>query len=190
MSDPIPSRAWALSRLHSVSLLVPPPDRLAPVRVSVFLRAPLSFTHVSLFPPPVARVINPCGPSAVVCVVIMSSILVGHPSRESPPTPSRGGSSAELPALPPLSGASAPSRTVPPPGSSGGSVLRRPRGEGFVPPAAPSLPPFHKHRGPRGPPGRWNFVPPRRGPRCLEGASGYVIMSRRLLPTTDPRYRE
>ena len=115
MSDPIPSRALALCPHHSVSLLAPLPERPVLVRVSIFLRAPLSFTHVSLFPLPSVRVINPCDPSAVVRVVIMSSLPVGHPSRESQPTTSRGGSSVELPALPPLSGAYEPSRTVPPP---------------------------------------------------------------------------
>ena len=172
MSDRIPSRALALSPHHSVSLLVPPPDRLAPVRVSVFFRAPLSFTNVSLLPPPGARVLNPCDPSAVGRVVIMSSLPGGRPSRESPPTPSRGGSSVELPALPPLSGASEPSRTVPPPVSSGGPVARPPRVEGFVPPAVPSLPPIQKSRGPSGSTGAVKFRPASSGPAPPGGGVG------------------
>ena len=126
MSDPIPSRALALSTHHLVSLLVPPPDRLALVCVSVFLRVPLSFTHFSLFQPPGGRVLNPCDPSAVGRVVIMSSLPVGRPFCEPPPTPSRRGSSIELPALPPLSGASETSRTVPP-GLEGRRAVENPR---------------------------------------------------------------
>ena len=85
MSGPIPSRALALSPHHSVSLLVPPPVRLAPARESVFLRAPLSVTHVSLFPPPGARVLNPCDPSAVgrvsSCLHFPWGVLLVSPRR-------------------------------------------------------------------------------------------------------------
>ena len=172
MSDPIPSRALALSPHHSVSLLAPLPERPVLVRVSIFLRAPLSFARVSFFTLSGARALNLCDPSVVGRVVFMSSLPAVRPSRASPPTPSRGGSSVELPALPPPPGASEPSRTVTPPISSGGPVAPPPRVEGFVPPAAPSLPPFQKSRGPSGSIGAVDFRPASLGPAPPGGGSG------------------
>ena len=172
MSDPIPSRVLAFSPRFPVSPLVPPPDCLAPVCVSVLLRAPLSFTHSSLFLHVSARVIHPCHPFAVGRLVLMSSLPVVRPSPDSPSTPSRGGSSVGPLALPPLSGTAAPSRTVNPLVSSGGSVARPSRVEGFVRPAAPALPPLQKSRDPSGSTGAVEFRPASSGSALPRGGDG------------------
>ena len=186
MSDPIPSRALALSPHQSVSLLAPLPERPVLVGVSIFFRAPLSFARFSLFTLSGARALNPCDLSVVGRVVVMSSLPAGRPSRASPPTPSRGGSSVELPALPPPPGVSEPSRTVTPSISSGGPVAPPPRVEGFVPPAAPSLPPFQKSPGPSGSIGAVDFCPASSRPAPPGGGIGVREIFEDVSPPNGP----